>query len=166
MTADQIEREIRGVLDSFGNDFWNEKWGERTLRVKNEIGSIGNGKYSIYASACDFSRNGEWLFDMTWLVLDNDGFILDVPLILESEWLPSDEIGNDFQKLMVGRAGLRVMIFSVPGGQKATTEFENLRKAVGLFSAGQPSDRYLLAASCEEFGAFEYCSFCAGDLNS
>jgi len=164
MKTDQIEDEIRNVLDSFGDDFWNESWGDRTRRVKNRIGAIGKAEgYSVYANQSDFGENGEWLFDMTWLVIE-DGFVVNVPLVLESEWKRGDEIGNDFQKLMVSRAELRVMIFSFPDEESATTEINDLQKAVGLFSAGQASDRYLLATYREDLGRFDYCSFCAGEL--
>jgi hypothetical protein len=52
-----------------------------------------------------------WLWDMTWVEL-SEGKLIDLPLALESEWLRTfDEILFDFEKLLVCRARLRVMIF-------------------------------------------------------
>jgi hypothetical protein len=64
-----------------------------------------------------------------------------VPLILESEWLASEEgIEYDFRKLLLGRAQHRVMIF-----QHRNVPFilDKLKKQVQTFCRTESGDRYL-----------------------
>lgn len=56
---------------------------------------------------------GEWLFDFTCLEYDDKGYLTGVPLVAECEWNDSkDYIDDDFQKLLLARADVRLMIFN------------------------------------------------------
>jgi hypothetical protein len=49
--------------------------------------------------------------DLVWLPQSSGG-VVDVPLILESEWgVKSKDIREDFEKLLLGRAQHRAMVF-------------------------------------------------------
>ena len=61
-----------------------------------------------------------------------------VPLVAEIEWGNRGDVWDDFQKLLVARAGVRVMIFDDHAGL-----LEELREHVRQYRNG--GDRYLLA---------------------
>ncbi len=94
---------------------------------------------------------GEWLYDVCWLDYkkeDKNGdkyFLLDMPLAAECEWGRDEQIRDDFQKLMLARAGLRVMIFEEWNKTNNGTA-NNLAELVKEFQGGSLDDRYLLAA--------------------
>ena len=87
------------------------------------------------------------------------GWTIRQPLILESEWDRSDAgLKDDFQKLMVSRADLRLMVF-----QRAT-ELE-AKKAMSFLEDGarhgisQNGDCYLLACWCNDRKNFVFETF-------
>lgn len=95
-----------------------------------------------------------WLWDLTWVDIRDwhrpdwaDGKLVELPLVLESEWNVrfEDEILWDFQKLLVARAHLRVMIFQQSTTQAADNSLERMRAAIKTFSATRSGDRYLFA---------------------
>lgn len=57
--------------------------------------------FRTYASGCDKADWGEWLYDLVWLRME-DGHVVDVPLIMESEW-DRNGLMDDFAKLVVGQ---------------------------------------------------------------
>lgn len=57
---------------------------------------------------CDW---GEWLFDVTWLEVDEEKYITDLVLAMESEWGNPGDVYDDFMKLLSSRARLRVIVF-------------------------------------------------------
>ena len=159
MNADTLEQELRKALNSLPRAFWSEGWGARTERIKNRVGKLAPTTVTVYAHRCKYKKNGEFLFDMTWIVLNKEGYIAKVPLVLESEWKRGQEIHNDFQKLIVARADLRVMIFSAVNEDSADSEIRKIKKQVRQFTLGGPADRYLIAAFSEENGSFIFSSF-------
>jgi hypothetical protein len=69
-----------------------------TRAIKNAIAQVGNQfGYKVYASSCDFAKEGEWLFDLTWAEVDKDEYLKSIPLALECEWIPTEVI-DDFCK--------------------------------------------------------------------
>ena len=53
------------------------------------------------------------LYDVTWLKHENDELV-DAPLVAECEWGNKRDIEYDFEKLLLARAGVRLMIFDEP----------------------------------------------------
>jgi len=75
------------------------------------------------------------------------GHLESVPMVAESEWGDIIAIKEDFQKLLVARATVRVMVFNaeaVDGGIAAVVN--RLREMVGVFQATQAGDTFLLVA--------------------
>ncbi len=70
--------------------------------------------YSAYAAkVTDEHRDGpEWLYDTTWLELDDAGRMKSIPLVAECEWGSQGLSEDDLQKLLVARATLRVMVYN------------------------------------------------------
>ena len=73
------------------------------------------------------------------------GYLRWAPLIAESEWGTMQEVFDDFEKLLVARAGVRVLVFDLRRNWKtmdrAATE---LSRSVTAFDATDCGDAYLL----------------------
>ena len=87
--------------------------------------------------------DGEWLYDVTWLkATPNRQYIANVPLVGECEWGNVSAIDYDFQKLLVARATLRVMVYQNDLGKEIAPR---LKDHIAAFH-GVDKDRYLLIA--------------------
>ena len=126
-----------------------------TRKVKTELCKIGKKfGYRVYARANEVDEahrdGGEWLYDVTWLEykLDRDDELLvDAPLVAECEWENLGEIYHDFEKLLLARSGVRLMIFTSwhkHGGPRGIAE--RLARKVTNFNGYCSKDRWLLAA--------------------
>ena len=106
-------------------DVGNTKW---TKAVKTNLCKIGQDRFGyrvcasgVYEPKPDY---GEWLYDVTWLeyVRDCDPLVLaEAPLIAECEWHGRrvgsglnyrDDYDDDFEKLLLAREGVRLMVFN------------------------------------------------------
>ena len=140
----EIEKSLTGIFDRWEDLPDPESDAEWTRTIKNTIGRIGKDQgYEIYAAESNFSDNGEWLYDMTWLKMSG-ARVLGVPLVLECEWTPSGTL-EDFQKLLVARAERRVMVHWAPDEQAARRTIRDLVAQVEEFELSQPGDQYLFA---------------------
>jgi len=125
--------------------------GELLISPESAIRHTHGLGYVVCASECKGADNGEWLFDLTWVAerkLPNGGTeFIDMPLVVESEWNEDfeEEILSDFDKLMVARAWLRVMIFQGPDSQTKMRCFDGLRERIQAFVGSQSGGRYLFA---------------------
>ena len=90
---------------------------------------------------------GEWLYDVTWLEYERerDGLI-EAHLVAECEWGNFRKIVYDFEKLLLARACVRLMIFN--GFSQAQSEeiAEQLAERVRMFNGSRAEDAWLLAA--------------------
>lgn len=92
--------------------------------------------------------NAEWLYDMVWYEETEEGDdrrLVDVPLVLESEWMKSTgQIRYDFEKLLVANARHRVLICqAAPINRNSVLSY--LRDAVKQYRLGRAGDRFLIA---------------------
>src|SRR5881409_3332494 len=110
---DEVERQLQAALEAvdakwpaIGNS--DAAW---TRAIKEAVGEVGEQHgFLVCAAESRFADNGEWLYDLTWLkVEDKKRVVVAIPLALESEWTPNDEMMFDFQKLVVSKAEHRVM---------------------------------------------------------
>lgn len=86
-----------------------------------------------------------WVCDVCWLSIGPGGALDGVALVVESEWGSGGDHHDDFAKLMVVRAELRVMLCLVADAtarEALATELHRIRSGYG---GGAPDDRYLLA---------------------
>jgi len=107
---------------------------------------------------CDEHDYGEWLYDATWLRYDEGEYLLDCPLVLESENEQDDDsIWSDWQKLIIANAAHRVMLFGKPSNSDRTRVFMKMIDEVDHYEQRRHGDRYLLAGwSDEGEGTMEY----------
>jgi hypothetical protein len=140
---DAVERAIVEVAAGIAERATKEKWADKvwSQNLLSEIGRIGHS-LGFYVCGCEQYGQGEWLYDHVWLKLENgkSGRILDVPLILESEWGNRRDIDEDFQKLLLGRSQHRVMIFQQRNVERLYPE---LIAQAQMFAGKQSGDRYL-----------------------
>lgn len=131
-------KEILTTLCKLGKELKYKPWaaGKKPNRVPDKY---GNG-YEI-------------LYDASWWKLDDcdrddcDRRLISVPMVAESEWGVLREIEYDFQKLLIARAKVRVMVYD--GGVASERNRKNkpilkrLHELVGAFN-GTEGDTYLL----------------------
>ena len=84
------------------------------------------------------------MYDLSWCENHADGQfkgqLKSVPLILESEWNSSwDYIKYDFEKLLMGRAKYKIMIFQGSGEQK-DQNFKKMESGIEAFAGGSIGD--------------------------
>ena len=104
-------------------------------------------KRSAWASGACNARE-EWLYDLCWLDY-RDGFLVGMPLAVESEWGRPGDIFDDFEKLVQSRAEVRLMIYD--GGYRSQEEMAgSFRHQISKFAHSTPEDRYLFAAFSKE----------------
>src|SRR5208282_6165667 len=132
----------------------NKGW---TAAIKKELVLAGHKLgFRVGASGVDPvddppADDGEWLWDLNWTQEKQEAEgrnLVDVPLVVESEWNPNfrEELVPDFQKLMVARAWLRVMIIEVLNRSEAEAKFNKFIALISKFAPTQAGDRYLFAA--------------------
>ena len=141
----------------------NREW---TNEILDGIGGLGKKhKFWVYGmTSPNIADGGEFLFDQCWLHYDDD-WLISVPLILECEWGGLEEITDDFQKLLIGRADFRVMIYCAANSEKCEEIAHILQTYVESFGLGESTDRYLLSCWDNQEGTFiHYSLFGSGDI--
>ena len=136
-TLDAMLKEItrQAVLAEKRGERWSTR--EWTRRVLNTLTQLGTARgYTPYPNPrlCE----GEWLYDVIWVRMNEQNRVISVPLVAEIEWGKPGDVWDDFQKLLVARAGVRIMIFDNHAGL-----LDELQKHVCQYKNG--GDRYLLA---------------------
>jgi hypothetical protein len=145
-----LEREIVQAVRSLPDRSAREGWGSDrrwTVELVAALGELGRQqKFDVCASGWSLRDGhcwGEWLYDLSWLEM-KDGHVIDVPMILESEWnLKRDEIEADFGKLLLGRADRRVMVFQQPNAAKVDEIVSYLKECIAKFKRTAIGDRYM-----------------------
>lgn len=142
-----IEMKIKKILEEVAHE--EEVWTttEFTKQIKSRLCQLGKEyKYFVCASGCDSKDEGEWLYDLTWLDYEGGKDLLDVPLVMECEWLASeDDINADFQKLLLARSSHRVMIFMQRTEKQVSDKIDRFKEQIKKFTGTCADDRYLFA---------------------
>ena len=157
----EIMRAVQDGLNSLKVDkSWTDvDW---TPAVKTKLCKIGQEfgcKVGARADEVDEADRdyGEWLYDVTWLEYERerDGLkwpataLIEALLVAECEWGRGknlEYIVEDFEKLLLARADVRLMIFDgnhKPGSKEIA---ERLAGKVREFKSSRAEDTWLLAA--------------------
>ena len=147
-------------LDS--NEWWTEqvmtrlcRWG---LKKKWWVGAKGmhiREEMKKYAKKHGGTIGSEWLYDFTCLEYNDDGWLKGIPLVAECEWASVDHINEDFEKLLLARADVRIMIFNgnhYREGEKSISSdgLRDFRQYIKECEHTRPGDTYLFAARLHE----------------
>lgn len=95
------------------------------------------------------AEGGEWLYDVTGLQYDDD-FLVRVVLAAECEWGRKDHIYYDFEKLLLVRADLRVMVFDGNRQPGYAELFREFAQRIGRCAHTVAGDTWLFVAWTEE----------------
>lgn len=180
MDREAISCIVRGSLNRAFTDLHGQGVGdtEWTSMVKTRLCESGKGErfYTCARDVVESKRNhGEWLYDVCWLRYGDAhsratplvdawlDYLNEAVLIVESEWwrygksekCNLGDIRDDFQKLLVGRACVRCMIWD--DNKKAKNDSTVVNWLAGMMSScveTAPHDFYLLARYTDE--GFEY----------
>jgi hypothetical protein len=146
--ARSLEAEIKDELASLATEDRKQPksrgttWWTRALKCS--LGGLG-GDHGCRCYSTEHEKNGEWLFDMTW-ILGKGGYTEQLLLVMESEWGNDSEISNDFQKLMVARARHRLMVYQASDKRDAKRIWSRRIREIDRFCDKKRGDRYLFAA--------------------
>jgi hypothetical protein len=112
-------------------------------------------------NGCDVRATGlgdegaEWLYDHLWYKKDSNGDIEEVPLVMEVEWnIGRLYIKYDFEKLLLAKSRIKVMIFTEVGDFENYWEF--LESGIRAFKPERPEETYILAAWSDIDGEFAF----------
>ena len=142
-TFDGIAQDVQQEADQWGGGEW-------TVAVLTALCQAGR-EHALWVTATSSVPEehrdgyGEWLYDACWCAHDEEDWFLRLEMAAESEWANMDHIIEDFQKLLVARAILRVMVFDarwLEGEMRAMAE--TLQSHVNHFRERSTGDTYLL----------------------
>ena len=72
------------VFTSSNKVYGDYNWTNHIKRCLAELGS-SNG-FEICAATENKEYQNEWLYDLVWYKENSEGLLIDVPLVVESEW--------------------------------------------------------------------------------
>lgn len=84
--------------------------------------------------------------DIVYADLNQEGWIRAIPLVMECEWGEEGDVWDDFQKLLIIRAGIRVMIFAANSRDEVLRLVSKFCEWIENFRLSQGGDRYLSAS--------------------
>ena len=144
----EIMRAVRDGLNNLdvtvseGSPAWTKAVATKLCEIGRDFG------YQVGASKVDGPNRDwpEWLYDVTWLEYDSGGLLVDAPLVAECEWGNFGNIKDDFEKLLLARVGVRLMIFdgNYEPGSKGIAE--RLAGMARKFNGSRAEDAWLLAS--------------------
>ncbi len=143
-TLDIMNAIREGLDDLKVTDGWTEAVLTKLCTIGRGFGfQVGAKKDMVDEAHRD---RGEWLYDTIWLKCDRDGRVIEVPLVAECEWKSPKAIKYDFDKLLLARAGIRLMIYDghFKPGPKGLAE--QLATRIREFNSSRAEDVWLLAA--------------------
>ena len=130
------------------------KWGFRKRWWVGAAGMDGREDMQQYAANHGGEIGGEWLYDFTCLEYNDDEWLKGIPVVLECEWGNKDRINEDFEKLLLARADVRVMIFNgnhfKAGNSIPLDGPREFRKCIRKCKHTRAGDTYLFAARLHE----------------
>ena len=150
--AEEITEIVRRILENLTTPLVASRR-QRTRDVKTALGAAGRvhgywvctGGLPRDSAAAD---SGEWLYDLCWLSYQSDGdeSLVDADLVVESEWTGGEYLDEDFQKLLLARATVRLMIFDGGNPAGADQTASRLARQVAAFRCTRDDDTWLFAA--------------------
>ena len=146
-TIERIREKLNKLLLTLQDSStdWTKGINTTLCELGHELG------YQVGAKGLDFGY-GEWLYDVTWLEYSRgyqpslENRLLDVHLVAECEWGNRPNIKDDFEKLLLARASVRLMIYDGNYDPGSAAIAKSLEEYVRGFRRGHPTDVWLLAA--------------------
>jgi hypothetical protein len=170
MTIDEMKEAIKHeIVEAAGRliDFSasDSKWTREILVSLGRLGKREDLDYFVcshgfgHAAWSEGKDCGEWLHDQTWLDYNWDitpRQLKRMVMALESEWGNAGDILDDFEKLLVARADLRVMIFQADDADALSEIFRQLTEAERRCETRVAGDNYLLCGYDNQRCRFDF----------
>lgn len=140
--------ELMGAIGALARSYCDSNLGESAVAYRN-------------SSASKWHTGGEFMFDHTWMVqranpIKNEAALtVGIPLVLECEWLGWPNIWDDFDKLLLPRAGLRVMILQ-KSAKTPNDWADRLFARADAYEDASKDDAWLLCCWISKSAGFEY----------
>jgi hypothetical protein len=142
--AASIVESINSLPGRLGRGIKDRVW---TKQLKDDIGTLGEKHdWTVCAGGFKGRFEGGWLYDLVWYK-ETNGHLSQVYLVLESEWGKYQSlIKYDFEKLLLAKATLKVMIFQTDN-RRIEDLFKFLEEGIRAFPLLQSAEEtYLLIA--------------------
>lgn len=142
--ASAITQSFATLPNRLGRGRTNREW---TTQVKEDIGSLGvTHGWAVCTSGFAGRFDCEWLYDLMWYRNDADGCLAEVYLVLESEWQEDHPaIKYDFEKLLLAKAPLKVMVFET-NDLHMSELLDSMERGIRAFKTQSPDESYIIAA--------------------
>lgn len=162
----RINRIVTGLNDvakklekegCIGNKPWTEEIKEKLAKLAKKEGL---DVFTCPSMLDEEQAWGEWLYDFCWLQYEVDKErkplrLRRVLLIVESEWGNFKEVHSDFEKLLVGRADLKLLIFQARDKAKIEERVKEITEFINLYSQTKKGEIYLLMGYDNKEGGFQ-----------
>jgi len=157
-------KEIKDTLDNTARMLYKDSktdYKSWTRAIKTNLLNLAHQTFDYYYYAgtdndYDITTN-EWLYDMVWYEAYDNKKIKRIRLVLECEWSTNfKEIEYDFQKILLAKSDLRVMIFQSLDAESITKSLINM---IEQFKQATKGDEYLFAAWNEMHNCFYYTEY-------
>lgn len=160
MRMSQLERNIRKNLDAVLNDLdlndaGGEVWTRKVKTALCEACREVEDTFYLYATGVDCAEK-EWLYDVSCLEYKDDPedgldrcyhrLLKRIVMVAECEWGDQGRIFDDFEKLLLARADLRVMLFEGNTLAKLEDRFQPFLRYIAAYRDARIGDTWLLAA--------------------
>lgn len=123
-------------------------WTFAINRLLRDVGKEVDINYQIACKHKEIHDNSEWLFDFVCYT-ENENGIDNVIFVAESQWMNQwhkqnnyGDIKYDFEKLLLARCHLRIMIFEANNENEIRDYIQKLNRIVANSKLTQLNDRY------------------------
>ena len=172
LTKDELETALNALsVEAQSVGGWgNKKW---TRKIKETLKLLAHAKdesIKVYGTGLGDDCYSEWLWDVVWALWksedDSSPAHLDsLLLVVESEWGKYEDVIEDFEKLLVARADVRVIVYDDLGRYKERLFEGEFESRINSYRGTKTGDRYLFAfyrtkneKSASKFEVKEYCA--------
>ena len=153
LTVETLERGLNDLAEEArcsGSRFDKPERTKRVERLLTKLGKERGYRVAVKGEGCNWGKS-EWMYDVVWANLSKDSELLrSIPLVMECEWGNTQEVWDDFQKLLISCAAVRVLIFRADSRNKASSLAKDLKQQIECFESRQDGDKYLFASYVEK----------------
>ncbi len=148
-----IIKEVKDFILSIPKDIIPGGLSDSGWTAKIKKGFLELGKKFDYET-CPDECNRQWLYDLIWFKNNEYNHLVELSLVLESEWSKNIyEIKYDFEKLLVAKAPIKVMICQENGNVEDLIKMFNL--GIDYYSKKDCCETYLIAIFIESEWMFK-----------
>jgi hypothetical protein len=146
MSVTSLEEEIKTAIRNVVTPCSGKGLRIWTAAIKRELITLGRKKgYNVCAAGFPEECEREWLYDLVWYRNEPANHLREVALVLESEWSEyPDYIKYDFEKLLIAKSPIKVMVFSEYRGNLEEL-WAMLEAGIRAFKTEPASEIYILA---------------------